>query len=316
MGHVHDAVTVRVRHGGTTLSSTTATPSEHHVRVNDIDIAYLAAGDNGPLAVCLHGFPDTAHTWTHLLPALADSGFRAVAPWLRGYAPSGLDPNDHYQIGVSVADVVAMHEALGGDADAVLIGHDWGARIATGASVLAPDRWSRLVTASVPPSAAVAQGFLTYPQLRRSWYMFFFQNPLAEIAVAMNDLEFIDHLWQDWSPGLDAPEHVERVKESLRDPANLHAAIEYYRATLNPAEHTTADYQAEEAAIDGTPTQPHLYLHGESDGCIGVEVGRLAEPLLTVPGSRLEVIEGAGHFLQLEQPERVNRSILEFLASR
>ena len=297
------------------MTSTTE-PTQHHVRVGNIDLAYLAVGGSGPLAVCLHGFPDTAHTWTHLLPALADAGFRAVAPWLRGYAPSGLDPNDHYQIGASVADVVAMHEALGGDADAVLIGHDWGARIATGASVLAPDRWSRLVTASVPPSAAVAQGFLTYPQLRRSWYMFFFQNPLAEIAVAMNDLEFIDHLWQDWSPGLDAPEHVERVKESLRDPANLHAAIEYYRATLNPAEHTTADYQAEEAAIDGTPTQPHLYLHGESDGCIGVEVGRLAEPLLTVPGSRLEVIEGAGHFLQLEQPERVNRSILEFLASR
>ena len=108
-----------------------------------------------------------------------------------------------------------------------------------------------------------------------------------------------------------------KIGEVQRDKAeNLHAAIEYYRATLNPAEHTTADYQAEEAAIDGTPTQPHLYLHGESDGCIGVEVGRLAEPLLTVPGSRLEVIEGAWHFLQLEQPGRVNRSILEFLASR
>jgi len=93
------------------LTSTTE-PTEHHVRVGDIDLAYLAVGGSGPLAVCLHGFPDTAHTWTHLLPALADAGFRAVAPWLRGYAPSGLDPNDHYQIGASVADVVAMHEAL------------------------------------------------------------------------------------------------------------------------------------------------------------------------------------------------------------
>jgi pimeloyl-ACP methyl ester carboxylesterase len=195
----------------------------------------------------------------------------------------------------------------------VLIGHDWGARIATGAAVFAPDRWSRLVTAAVPPAGAVAQGFLTYSQLRRSWYMFFFQNPLAEIAVAMNDLEFIDHLWHEWSPGFDPATHLDGVKDALRDPANLHAAIEYYRATLNPAEHTTPEYEDQEAAISGTPTQPHLYLHGETDGCFGVDVARLAGPLLTTPGSRVEIVEGAGHFLQLEQPERVNQSILDFL---
>src|SRR3954468_8554192 len=244
-------------------------PTERRVNANGIEFAYLACGDSGPLALCLHGFPDSAWTWRHLLPELAAAGFRAVAPWLRGYAPTGLDGEGRYQNGASVADAIALHDALGGDSSAVLIGHDWGARIATGAAVFAPERWAKLVTAAVPPSGAGAQGFLTYRQLRRSWYMFFFQNPLAEFAVSMNDLEFIDRLWDDWSPGYDASVDLAHVKDALRDPANLSAALEYYRATLDPAAHTVPEYQPQEDAIGGTPTQPHLYLHGETDGCMG-----------------------------------------------
>src|SRR5690348_4014555 len=113
-------------------------PTEHRASVNDVEFAYLACGD-GPLALCLHGFPDSAHTWRHLLPELADAGFHAVAPWLRGYAPTGLDAKGRYQNGASVADVIGPHDALGGDSSAVLIGHDWGARIATGAAVFEPE---------------------------------------------------------------------------------------------------------------------------------------------------------------------------------
>src|SRR5512134_2669471 len=94
---------------------------------NGLDVAYLAAGDDGPLAICLHGFPDTARTWRHLLPALADAGYRAVAPWLRGYAPTGVPTDGWYQNGALVRDAVELHAALGGGADAVVIGHDWGA---------------------------------------------------------------------------------------------------------------------------------------------------------------------------------------------
>ena len=287
--------------------------TEHRVTVNDIELAYLACGDDGPLALCLHGFPDSAHTWRHLLPELASAGFRAVAPWLRGYAPSGLDAMGRYQNGASVADVIALHDALGGDESAVLIGHDWGARIATGAAAFAPERWSKLVTAAVPPSDAVAQAFLTYKQLRRSWYMFFFQNPLAEMVVGMGDLEFIDGLWRDWSPGYDATEDLVHVKESLRDPAHLAAALEYYRATLNPVEHTVAEFQPQEDAIATTPPQPHLYLHGHEDGCMGVEIAHLAGPFLTGPGSCVEIVDEAGHFLHLEQPDLVNQLIIGFL---
>ena len=289
-------------------------PTEHRVTINGIAFAYLACGDDGPLAVCLHGFPDSARTWRLLLPELAEAGFRAVAPWLRGYAPTGLDAEGRYQNGASVTDVVALHEALGGDGDAVLVGHDWGARIATGAAVFAPDRFRTLVTSAVPPGAAVAQGFLTYRQLRRSWYMFFFQNPLSDFVVSMNDFEFIDHLWEDWSPGYDASSDLPAIKDALRDPAHLSAALGYYRATLNPAEHTVPELQAQEDACGGTPDQPHLYLHGEDDGCMGVEVARLAEPFMQGPNQRIEFVSGAGHFLHLEQPKVVNDLVLEFVS--
>src|SRR5215831_1910240 len=99
------------------------------VRANDLEFGILEAG-SGPLALCLHGFPDSAHTWRYLLPALARAGFRAVAPFMRGYAPTGIPVDGAYGIGALAADAVALHEALDGDDDAVLIGHDWGAEAA------------------------------------------------------------------------------------------------------------------------------------------------------------------------------------------
>ena len=123
------------------------------VRANGLQFGVLEAG-SGPLALCLHGFPDTADTWRHLLPALAGAGFRAVAPFMRGYAPTEVPADGAYHVGALVADAVALHEALGGDGDAVLIGHDWGAEAAYGAAAFAPGRWRRLVTVSrVPPAA-------------------------------------------------------------------------------------------------------------------------------------------------------------------
>src|ERR1700678_3431182 len=98
------------------------------ITANGLEFAYFEAGPvGGPLALCLHGFPDSAHTWRHLLPELAQAGFHAVAPFLRGYAPSGLAPGDRYQVGGSVRDASALHQAFDADADAVIVGHDWGA---------------------------------------------------------------------------------------------------------------------------------------------------------------------------------------------
>ena len=287
--------------------------TEGRISAGDVDFAYLEAG-TGPLALCLHGFPDSAHTWRHLLPALADAGFRAVAPFLRGYAPTSIPADGRYQTAALGLDAIALHEALGGEGDAVIVGHDWGAMATYIAAGHAPDRWRRVVTMAVPPAGSVAGGFLTYSQLQRSWYMFFFQHPLSDMAVGLNDLEFIDRLWADWSPGYDASEDLPHVKDCLRDPANLAAALGYYRATLGGVGVDPALDDVQNAGNLPTP-QPTLYLHGRTDGCMGIEVAETAPAFLTSEGSRMEVVEDAGHFLQLEQPEVVNRLVVDFVTA-
>jgi len=82
-----------------------------------------------------------------------------------------------------------------------------------------PERWRRVVTAAVPPTGAVAGSFFAYDQLRRSWYTFFFQSALADMALPIDDYVFIDRLWSDWSPGFDASWFVARVKESIGTPS-------------------------------------------------------------------------------------------------
>jgi pimeloyl-ACP methyl ester carboxylesterase len=198
-------------------------------------------------------------------------------------------------------DINALHAALGGDERAVLIGHDWGASIAYGASAAAPERWRRVVAGALPPSGSMATAFFSYDQIRRSFYMFFFQLPaLPEMVVAMNDLEFIDRLWADWSPGYDATEDLKYVKEALRDPANLAAAIGFYRAVFTGG------------GIPGNGPQPTLYLHGDSDGCLGVGLTEGLEAHLP-PDSKFVIIEGAGHFLHVEKPDEVNQLILDWI---
>lgn len=283
------------------------------VRANGFEVAYLECG-SGPLALCLHGFPDSAHTWRHLLPALAGAGFHAVAPFQRGYAPSEVPKDGRYQTGALALDAIMLHEVLGGDGDAAIIGHDWGGPATYGAASHEPERWSKVVGLTVPPGAAVAHAFLTnLEQLKRSWYMFFFQHPLADLVVPANDLAFIDRLWRDWSPGFDASEELPLVKSSLRDAVNLQAALGYYRATIGSGyvDPALADLQA---ATQAVPTQPMLYLHGADDGAIGVEVAEAARPMVAENVS-IEIVAGTGHFLHLEQPEIVNRRIVEFLSS-
>jgi pimeloyl-ACP methyl ester carboxylesterase len=194
----------------------------------------------------------------------------------------------------------------------VIIGHDWGAMATYVAANHEPERWRRVVTMAVPPAGAVAGGFLTYQQLKRSWYMFFFQHGLSDMVVGMDDLSFIDGLWADWSPGYDASEDLPHVKDCLRDPANLQAALGYYRATLGGV---GVDPDLDEVQNKGSlvTSQPTLYLHGRTDGCMGLEVAEAGSAFLTSPGSRMEVVDDAGHFLHVEQPEVVNRLVVDFV---
>jgi pimeloyl-ACP methyl ester carboxylesterase len=122
------------------------------VQANGLRFHYRELGQ-GPLALCLHGFPDSPWTYRYLLPELAKAGYRAVAPFMRGYAPTEVPTDGRYQTSALAADVVALHHALGGDAHAVLIAHDWGAVAAYGGAALEPTRWQRCVIMNVPPLA-------------------------------------------------------------------------------------------------------------------------------------------------------------------
>lgn len=285
--------------------------TEGRIEADGLSFAYLQAGE-GPLALCLHGFPDSAWTWRHLLPALAGAGYRAVAPFMRGYARTDVPADGCYQVGRLSLDAGALHDALGGDGEAVLVGHDWGAMAAYGAAAWQPERWRRVVAAAVPPAGALAADFASYDQLRRSWYVFFFQTPLADAVVGMDDLAFVDRLWADWSPGYDAGDDLPRVKDALREPGRLAAALGYYRAMIGGVgvDPSLDDVQA--AAAAPTP-QPTLYLHGADDGCMGVDLARGASACLPAEGSRVEIVDGAGHFLHLERPDEVNGLVVGFL---
>ena len=286
------------------------------VVANGVTFGYLSTGagdESRPLALCLHGFPDTANGWRHLLPALANAGYRAIAPFQRGYAPTEVPSDGCYQSGALGVDANALHAALGGNGDAVIIGHDWGAAGTHAAAAIEPARWRRVVTMAVPPGNALAVGFLTnLDQIQKSWYMFFFQHGLSDIVVAANDLAFIDRLWAQWSPGYDAAVDLPLVKAALRDPANLTAALGYYRATLGNGKRD-ARYEEAQLATQAVPTQPMLYLHGRNDGCLGVEIAQTAAASLPA-NVTVEIIDDAGHFLHIEQPAVVNTHIVDFLS--
>jgi pimeloyl-ACP methyl ester carboxylesterase len=272
------------------------------VTANGVEFSYLSAGE-GPLALCLHGFPDSAHTWRHLLPLLADAGFRAVAPWTRGYAPTAIPADGDYTVAALAADANALHDVLGGDSDAVLVGHDWGAITAYGAAALAPERWRRVVTMAVPPPPVASSAFFNYRQLKRSFYIYLFQTPLAEMVAGADDLAFIDNLWRDWSPSYDGSADLPHVKDALRVPEHLAAAIGYYRAMFSGG------------VLGGVPSQPTLYLHGADDGAFLAD--RVTESVAHLSAeSRVEVLPGVGHFLHLEQPDEINKQIIEWVTSR
>ena len=218
-------------------------------------------------------------------------------------------------MGALVQDAVALIDALGDEA-AILVGHDWGAMASYGAAMVAPAKVRKLVTAAVPLRPAVLNAFLVSPlQPLRSWYAAFFQLPWAELVVAYDDYALIEQLWQDWSPGWAYPaDEMASLKETFRQPGVTRAAIDYYRHTLNPAfQFPALSAIAARLAMEPVPV-PTLYVHGERDGVVGLELTVGMEPRFP-RGLQRAIIPGAGHFVHQEQPDAVNAMVLDFLTS-
>ena len=269
-----------------------------------------AMGD-GPIVLCLHGFPDNAGSFRHQLPALAEAGYRAISLTLRGYEPGAIPADGDYTMETIATDILAVIESL--DTGPVhLIGHDWGAAVAYVATSAAPERFKSLTVMAVPHAGRFAREGLRIPkQLRLSWYMGFFNIPwLSDWVVQRQDYAFIRKLWRDWSPGWQPePGVLDSVIQTLSQPGVRSAALGYYRAALS----IKALLVSAEEAHYPVPV-PTLALSGERDGCIASEVFEQLMVAQDFPkGLTFSRIAEAGHFLHQEQPEQVNREILDWL---
>ncbi|MFJ4675471.1 alpha/beta fold hydrolase [Kitasatospora sp. NPDC088783] len=283
--------------------------------VNAIEFAYLEQGD-GPLALLMHGFPMSPATYRHLMPALAAAGYRAVAPYLRGFAPSTLPPDGSFAIADLVSDINGLHEALGGDGDAVLVGHDFSAPAVWGATQDG-ERWSRAVVCDVPPLPVFGPMVLTPRGTDALSHFWFFQTAVAEQVVAADDLGYLDWIYRKFTAdGFDATEDLKHAKDALRAPENLAAALALYRTAFPPDRFGTPEWIQEHAAVWGAPpSRPVLNLFGSEDPSFVITEAVLADIVAGLPaGSHAEVVPGAGHLGLVERPAEVNRLVLRFLA--
>jgi epoxide hydrolase 4 len=249
--------------------------------------------EDGPLVVLLHGFPEFWYSWRYQLPALAAAGFRAVAVDQRGYnlsdKPHGLEA---YRVSRLARDVDAVRQALGAER-MCLVGHDWGGAVAWTYAMRYPERLTRLVILNAPHPAVFLKHIRRPAQLRKSWYMFFFQLPrLPEAALRAGKFAFIRRELRD-------PEYV----AALAQPGALTATINYYRAMFRrPRGIPLRKWPRIEA--------PVLVIWGQRDRFLGPELAAPDEHL--VPNVRLERLP-TSHWVQLEAPERVNELLVDFL---
>ena len=164
---------------------------------------------------------------------------------------------------------------------------------------------------SVPPVLTFRKSLAgNLAQIKRSWYMFYFQSALAEIAVPANNYALIESLWKEWSPDFESKYDLENFKKCVSNPSNLKAALGYYRATLGNGKKIDAYTALETKGLEPL-TKPTLYLHGKKDGCIGVELAE--EARTTCPWLEVRILDEVGHFMQLEDPKLVNQHIIEWV---
>lgn len=294
----------------------TSAPGRVEFDLGQLTVHALTWGDPGDrLVLCLHGYPDTAWTWRHLGPALAACGYYVVAPFTRGYAPSSVPADGDVSVGSRVADALDIAERIGTD-DAVVIGHDWGAFTTNTLAALPESPFRAFISLAVPPLAAVTlsretfarQGLQVLAQSVNSWYILVNQIPVIpeKVFTPMTAL-----LWRRWSPGYDATTDLAYLAESA-PPEHRSAIVGYYRQLVRPRSRSPRHREFDRLLM-ALPIHPMLQLHGSTDGCLRPSLFRDLDRRLPAH-SRVVRVDGAGHFLHLEDPESVNREILDYLA--
>ncbi|HVM21077.1 MAG TPA: alpha/beta hydrolase [Egibacteraceae bacterium] len=285
--------------------------------VNGIGLHWVEAGD-GPLVVLLHGFPEFWYSWRHQIPALAQAGYRVVAPDMRGYnesdKPTGYDAYTNRPLTGDVADLIRVC----GEQRATIVGHDWGGWVAWMTAILHPEVVDRLVSLNIPHPRKFSKITEHPTQLIRSSYIGFFQLPdLPELALSAGGYAGLKRVLRAGTANKDAftDADLDRYVEAFSRPGALTSALAYYRAAgrrvlgLSRKPPRTPD-MPEAPRRSSTVHAPTMVIWGPEDPVFNRD---LADPGDAVPDRRVEIIEGAGHFVQSEAPDRVNELLLDFL---
>lgn len=262
---------------------------------DDLVLDAVATGPaDGPVVLLLHGFPQSSWSWRAVWPALADAGFRVVAPDQRGYSPDARPVGvAHYRMSELLADVLAVLDAVGADT-AHVVGHDWGAAVAWQLAARYPGRVRSLTAVSVPHPRAFVEALRSDPDQRaRSRYMKEWQDPAAEQRLLAAGLDYLF----GGIPTVDAEHYAARMQE----PGALTAALSWYRAQ------SLADLDGL-----GTVTAPTLHVWSDGDAALG-PVAALATASHVAGPYRFEVLEGVSHWVPEQAPDALTGLLLEHL---
>ncbi len=280
---------------------------ERWIDVGQVKLHAVEAGPlDGPLAILLHGFPEFWYAWRQQITPLAAAGYRVLVPDQRGYnlseKPAGVAA---YNLDRLAADVVGLIDDAGRDR-ALLVGHDWGGAVAWWTAIRHPERLAKLAVLNMP-HPRVLEHFVRHDraQRKRSSYMLAFQLPwLPERRFAAgNFAKAAAALEKTSRPGTFSDDDLARYRAAWSQPGALHAMFQWYRAAFRARPARPASTQVE---------VPTLLVWGTADGFLGRE---MAEPSIArCTQGRLAPIDGASHWVQHEEPERVSRLLGDFFA--
>ncbi|HVE81487.1 MAG TPA: alpha/beta hydrolase [Myxococcales bacterium] len=264
---------------------------------NGVRFAGLSCG-RGPLALCAHGFPETAETFDRTLVHLAGLGYRAVAPNMRGYWPSQAEGVRAFEVVDLADDLVALAEQLSPGRPAVLVAHDWGAFAAYDAAAMRPALFRALVTIGIPHTPVVKQTPRVAWGLRH-FFAWQIRGPTLRRFRA-NGFAYVDEVYRRWSPTWRfGPEETAAVKEAFAHPGCLEGALSYYWQFMQPS----AEGRRRHAELLRTPILvPTTLVMGKDDAAIRAS-GLRDRPDLFPRGLEAAWLDGAGHFVHREKPE-------------
>ncbi len=272
------------------------------VTLHVVEARPAVMNDAVPLVIFIHGFPEFWWSWRHQLRAFAGAGFWAIAPDMRGYNESDKpDGVEAYHVERLADDVAGLIRALG-RTTAIVVGHDWGAVVAWTLAQNSPEVVSRLAILNVPHPLQMIRGLKTIKQLKKSWYMFFFQLPFGLPERALEAANYAALRWAFAADGFPTSE-IEPYVDAMRQPGAVTGAMNYYRAALR------------RGALGRSPRTkridcPVLVIWGDQDRHLGKELA--TPPARFVPHARVEHIPEATHWVQNSAPERVNELLVAF----